>query len=129
MITGNNEIKEYHAHIYFDESTVASATELRNNISQVFDLVVGDMRHKPVGPHLNPMFRVLFSSNLFSEVVQWLNFYRNGHSVLVHPVTGDSYLDHVVYAIWLGKQLPLDETKMDYENMRAKLVSMSIMMD
>jgi len=43
----------------------------------------------------------------FGEVVRWLMLNRNGHSILIHPHTGNSLKDHTDYALWLGDKLPL----------------------
>ena len=41
-------------------------------------------------------------------IVPWLMLNREGLSVLVHPLTGNDYDDHSLYALWLGTALSLD---------------------
>jgi DOPA 4,5-dioxygenase len=40
-------------------------------------------------------------------VVPWLMFNGGGLDVLIHPLTGDSVDDHSIYAVWLGKPVPM----------------------
>jgi DOPA 4,5-dioxygenase len=41
--------------------------------------------------------------------VSWLQLNSRGLSILVHPHTGDEAKDHLEFAIWLGRQLPLND--------------------
>ena len=50
----------------------------------------------------------MFSTDEFSRVVPWLMLNRAGLDVLVHPLAGNAYDDHTVYAMWLGDKLPLN---------------------
>jgi DOPA 4,5-dioxygenase len=57
------------------------------------------------------MFEVKLTNNAeFGEFVPWLVLNRGPHSALVHPQTGDDFIDHAQYATWLGQPLPLDMT-------------------
>lgn len=103
--------REFDAHIYFDQHNREEALALREAAltnwkdSQVF---VGFMIEKPVGPHPIPMFEINFPKELFSEVTLWLLHHHGKLSILVHELTGDDYLDHTDYALWIGKPIELD---------------------
>lgn len=44
-------IKGYHAHVYFDESTIEPAKALCEEAGKRFGVTVGRMHHRPIGPH------------------------------------------------------------------------------
>ena len=48
------QIKDWHAHVYFDPATRDQAWALRERIEKSFDIQMGRFHEKPVGPH--PMF-------------------------------------------------------------------------
>jgi aromatic ring-cleaving dioxygenase len=102
------DITGYHAHIYYDPLTRAHAERLRKPIAAGFAAVtLGRMHDVPVGPHPVAMYQIAFPVAEFSRLVPWLMLNRGGLNVLVHPMTGDSYADHTVFALWLGAPLPL----------------------
>lgn len=41
--------------------------------------------------------------------------HRGEHSILIHPLTKKQGLDHSDRAAWIGKPVPLDLTKFDWE--------------
>jgi len=85
-------INGFHAHVYFDESTFSQAAALCQAAHQHFDIPMGHMHRKPVGPHPIP----------------WLMASRNGLTVFVHGLSGDDLRDHTELVMWLGESLPLD---------------------
>ncbi|MGD9537019.1 MAG: DOPA 4,5-dioxygenase family protein [Alphaproteobacteria bacterium] len=102
-------ISGYHAHIYFrDESERARALALRDKLEAGFEVRLGRVWDKPVGPHPIPMYQIAFAAGQFAAVVPFLMLARDGLSVLVHPETGDDLADHSAHALWLGAALPLD---------------------
>ena len=48
------QIKDWHAHVYFDPASRDAAWALRERIEKDFDIEMGRFHEKPVGPH--PMF-------------------------------------------------------------------------
>jgi aromatic ring-cleaving dioxygenase len=60
---------------------------------------------RPIGPHPKPMFEAHIAPEQAGEVMQWLA--ERGASALVHPHTGDGFIDHTVNARWVGAPLPL----------------------
>ena len=101
-------IPSYHAHVYYDDASRATAVWLREAIAERFEVRLGRWRDEPVGPHPEPMYQVAFDGSLFSEVVPWLMLNRRGLTVFVHPETGDDLADHRDHATWMGRMLPLD---------------------
>jgi DOPA 4,5-dioxygenase len=102
-------ITGYHAHLYYDALTRASAAEIRKQIAAQFPKArLGNWHDEPVGPHPVGMYQVAFAVAEFARFVPWLMLNRREHCVLVHPLTGDDYTDHDHHALWLGDKLPLD---------------------
>lgn len=102
------KISGYHAHVYFDETTIEQAQQLCENATSKFSVEMGRMHHKKVGPHPHWSCQLAFSSQQFSEVVPWLALHRDGLTILVHPQSGDDLRDHRDYAIWMGQVAPLN---------------------
>lgn len=104
-------IRNFHAHIYFDVETRASAEALLKSLGDQFGPKLrhlGRLIDRPIGPHPVPMFEIDFAPELFYPVVSFLMLNHAGHSVLIHPETGDDLTDHTAHALWLGRQLNLD---------------------
>ena len=101
------EIKEVHAHIYYEYASRDAAARVREGLAK-FDVRLGGWHDKPVGPHPQSMYQVVFSPEQFGEVVPWLMLHREGLDVLVHPETGDAGGDHLERSLWLGKKLRLN---------------------
>lgn len=102
------KIESYHAHVYYNPASRAAAELLREAIASKFTVELGRWRDTPVGPHPEPMYQVKFACAEFSRIVPWLMLNRTGLTVLVHPNTGDAYLDHAENALWLGQKLNLN---------------------
>lgn len=102
-------IKGYHAHIYYDPAkTKTAAARLRQGIAEAFPrATVGSWHDEAVGPHTVSMYQIAFEIEDFPGLVPWLMLNRAGLDVLVHPLAGNAYDDHTVYAMWLGEKLPL----------------------
>jgi aromatic ring-cleaving dioxygenase len=100
-------ISGYHAHIYYGPETRAAAAHLRDGIGARFPVRLGRWHDEAVGPHPISMYQVAFEAAEFPRLVPWLMLNRAGLSVLVHPLSGDAYLDHSRFALWLGPQVPL----------------------
>jgi DOPA 4,5-dioxygenase len=109
MIQDTVGIAAWHAHVYFDSpETRTAAARLRDAVAAAFpDVQLGGWHDRAVGPHSQPMYQILFAPRLFAALVPWLMLNRAGLSILVHPDTGDDYVDHAEHAGWLGPALPL----------------------
>jgi aromatic ring-cleaving dioxygenase len=102
-------IKGYHAHVYYDPaSTRDRAERLRAHLAAAFpDATLGRWHDALVGPHPQSMYQIAFPRLLFATLLPWLMLNRDGLTILVHPETGDDYVDHSAHAVWLGAVLPL----------------------
>ncbi|BAQ71733.1 MULTISPECIES: DOPA 4,5-dioxygenase family protein [Pseudomonas] len=103
-------IKGYHAHVYFDASTLERARALCEQAAQLFELKMGRVHQRPVGPHPDWSCQLAFAPEVFAQVVPWLALNRQGLVVFLHPDTGDDLRDHTDHAIWMGAMRPLDLT-------------------
>jgi len=108
MKTGTVKITGFHAHVYYNTSSRDAAARVREGLGSRFNVRLGSWHDKPVGPHPQSMYQVVFSLELFDKVVPWLMLNREGLDVLVHPETGDNVIDHLDHALWLGKKLKLN---------------------
>lgn len=103
-----DRIREFHAHIYYDEKTFEQARLLCDAAHQKFSVPVGHMHKKPVGPHPCWSCQLTVRPEVFGELIPWLAFNRNGLVVFVHPDTGNDLKDHSEYALWMGKIMDID---------------------
>ncbi|WP_017902529.1 DOPA 4,5-dioxygenase family protein [Pseudomonas asplenii] len=101
-------IKGYHAHVYFDASTLDQARELCERAAATFALKMGRVHERLVGPHPDWSCQLAFEAEQFGAVVPWLALNRQGLVVFTHPLTGDDLADHRDHAIWMGAVRPLD---------------------
>ena len=103
------EIRGYHAHIYYDPAkTRDAAARLREGVTAAFpQATMGSWHDEAVGPHTVAMYQVAFAVDDFARIVPWLMLNRGELDVLVHPLAGNAYDDHTIYAMWLGDKLPL----------------------
>ncbi len=103
-----DKIYGYHAHVYYDEASREKAARLRQLAWSSFDVKMGRFRDRPVGPHPEPMYEIVFKADLFPVFVPWLMTHRDGLTVLVHPESGNAYDDHANWPLWLGDCLDLN---------------------
>lgn len=103
-----NIYPEYHAHVYFDKNTVEHASQLCSQAGQLFQVLVGRVHKKPVGPHPEWSCQLAFNSAQFDDLIPWLDANRTNLTVLVHGLTGNDLADHTLHASWLGDPATLD---------------------
>ncbi len=99
--------KSYHAHIYYDAQSRATAAKVRTQLDENFEVELGRWRDEPVGPHPQAMYQVAFKRGQFPKVIPWLMENRAGLTVLIHPNSGDDLGDHTFRALWMGRMLRL----------------------
>jgi DOPA 4,5-dioxygenase len=102
------EIKGYHAHIYFDATSVGQARALAEAASAHLPVEKGRVHEKSVGPHPMWSCQLAFAPGDLQQVLEWLMLNRDGLIVFTHPDTGEHLPDHRDRAIWMGAYLPLD---------------------
>lgn len=98
----------YHAHVYFDADTVAQARALVADAGSRFNVQVGRVHEKLVGPHPRWSCQLAFGAAEFDKVIPWLDAQRGNLDVFVHGDTGDDLADHTAHAYWLGNEWPLN---------------------
>lgn len=103
----NPQIKDWHAHVYFDPASRDTAWALRERIAAGFDIEMGRFHEKPVGPHPRFSYQVAFKNEQLAPLISWLTLNRGDLTVFVHPNTGHDLEDHRDRAVWLGQQVPL----------------------
>jgi aromatic ring-cleaving dioxygenase len=99
----------YHAHVYYDPATSrARAERLRKRVAAEFPRAkLGRWHDELVGPHPQSMYQIAFPAQMLASFVPWLMLNRDGLTILLHPETGDDYIDHSAHAAWFGAVLPL----------------------
>lgn len=103
-----SEIKGYHAHVYFDADTLEKAVALCEACRDTFEVEMGRVHERPVGPHPDWSCQLAFNPGQAGDVIGWLATNRAGLVILVHPETGRALEDHRDHAIWMGAVRPLD---------------------
>lgn len=102
-----SDIQGFHAHVYYDADSKAAAVALRDTIGATFDVELGRMHDRLVGPHPCWSYQVAFAPELFGRLIPWLALNRGALVVFVHPETGEVIEDHRDRAVWLGAKLDL----------------------
>ena len=103
-----SSIGKYHAHVYFDKSTVEAAQLLCEEAGNKFGVTVGRMHHRPVGPHPSWSCQLAFDRSSHTDLLTWLALNRDGLTILIHPLTGNDLKDHTDYASWMGEPQALN---------------------
>src|SRR5580693_3745155 len=101
------QIKDWHAHVYFDAASRDSAWALRERIEKSFDIEMGRFHEKPVGPHPMFSYQVAFKNDKLAPLIAWLTLNHGDLIVFIHPNTGQDLEDHRDRAVWIGKSVPL----------------------
>jgi len=100
-------IQGYHAHVYFNASTLDQARALCEEAARRLPVVMGRVHEKLVGPHPEWSCQLAFGADAVGEVLPWLAMNRKGLVVFMHPLSGDELADHRDHAIWMGAVCPL----------------------
>lgn len=96
------EIRDFHAHVYFDAVEADEARLFARTVALRFGLPMGHVHTRPVGPHPRGSCQLTVPCERFAEVAPWLALNRGKFTVFLHPSTGDDLADHLFYAMWLG---------------------------
>ncbi len=112
----SNKYERYHAHVYFDESSLEKASHLCEKAGKLSGVSVGRIHQKLVGPHPCWSCQLSFDKSQFSLLIPWLENERDGLTVLVHALTGDDLSDHTEHASWLGDAVPLKLSVFDAQS-------------
>ena len=101
-------IRGFHAHVYFGPDTVEQARSLCSAAAGKFEVSMGRVHEKPVGPHPDWSCQLAFSPEVFGQLIPWLAMHRGGLVVFVHPISDNQLIDHRDRALWMGAVRPLD---------------------
>ena len=103
-----SSIEKYHAHVYFDESTIEQAKALCEAAGKQYLVTVGRMNHRAIGPHPSWSCQLAFDRSNHTDLLTWLALNRNGLTILIHPLSGNDLKDHTDYASWMGEPQKLN---------------------
>src|SRR6476659_10965664 len=101
-------IRDFHAHIYYDPEEVERAQQLAAAAQAKFGVPVGHFHLKPVGPHPRGSCQLTVPTEQFGEFAQWIALNRDGLTIFAHTSTGDDRADHTEHVIWFGPSEELD---------------------
>ena len=96
------QIKDFHAHIYYDAAEVDRAKALAANVRERFGVAVGHFHLGPVGPHPRGSVQMTVPTEQFGEVATWLAVNRADLTIFAHASTGDDLRDHGHNVVWFG---------------------------
>ncbi|QKK05663.1 MAG: 4,5-dioxygenase [Pseudomonadota bacterium] len=112
-------VSAYHLHIYFEPGTDAeqNALDIAQELENRFPQAITDSHPVgKVGPHSQANIGVTITPDSFGEIVSFLQLNRKDLSILVHPRTGDEWVDHQDAAMWIGP--PVDFNDKFFEPLR-----------
>jgi DOPA 4,5-dioxygenase len=101
-------IRDFHAHIYFDADELERAQALAAAAQAKFGVAVGHFHTRPVGPHPRGSVQLSVPREDFGDVAQFLALNRDGLTVFAHAETGEDLADHTQHVIWFGPSEELD---------------------
>jgi len=102
------DIRDFHAHIYFDADQLDRAQSLAAAAHDRFGVPVGRFHVQPVGPHPRGSCQLTVPPEQFGEFAQWIALNRDGLTIFAHTSTGDDLPDHTDHVIWFGPSETLD---------------------
>lgn len=102
------QIRDFHAHIYYDAHEVDRAKQLAAAVQAHFPVAVGHFHLSPVGPHPRGSVQLTVPRDLFGDVAQFLVLNREGLTIFAHAETGEDLADHTEHVIWFGPSEMLD---------------------
>ena len=100
-------IEDYHMHVYYDADSRHRAALLREWVESRFSVRMGRWHDEPVGSHVQSMYQIAFTPDIFPTLVPFVMMNRMGLTVLLHPQSGRPQDDHTINAVWLGQVLPV----------------------
>ena len=100
-------ITGYHAHLYYDATTLPQARAICEEAARVLPVQMGRLHERPVGPHPDWSCQLAFAADALNDVLPWLAMNRQGLVVFLHPLTGNELADHRDHAVWMGAVRPL----------------------
>lgn len=105
-----DDVRDFHAHIYFDPGEVEQARALAAELRRRFAVPAGHFHVAPVGPHPRGSVQLTVPADRFGALASWLAVNRGGLTVFAHASTGDDRADHERNVLWFGPSEPLGLT-------------------
>ena len=96
------DVRDFHAHIYYDADEVDAARALAANVQERFGVPIGHFHLRPVGPHPRGSVQMTVAADRFGDVASWLAVNRAGLTIFAHASTGDDRTDHSHNVVWFG---------------------------
>jgi len=103
-----HDLRDFHAHIYFDPDELGAAQTLAREANALFSVAVGHFHERPVGPHPRGSCQLTVPKERFGEFAAWAVLNRHGLTIFAHADTGDDFADHSAHVIWFGTSEPLN---------------------
>ncbi len=103
-----DEIRDFHAHIYFDPNEIDRAQALARRAQEKFGVPVGHFHTRAVGPHPRGSCQLTVPPETFGDFARWLSVSRDGLTIFAHASTGDDIADHARNVVWFGPSETLD---------------------
>jgi DOPA 4,5-dioxygenase len=101
------DLRNFHAHIYFDPHELGAAQALAREAKALFGVSVGHFHERPIGPHPRGSCQLTVSKERFGAFAGWAAIRREGLTIFAHAETGDDLADHTAHVIWFGPSEPL----------------------
>ena len=102
------DVRDFHAHIYFDPDQIDQGRALGRTLAERFQVPVGHFHERPVGPHPRGSCQITIPPDQFGVVATWLSVNRGDLTIFAHASTGDDKADHSRNVIWFGPSEALD---------------------
>ena len=102
------QIRDFHAHIYYDPEEVEAAKQLAAAAQSRFPIAVGHFHLRPVGPHPRGSVQLTVPREAFGDLAQFLALNRGALTIFAHAETGDDLADHTEHVIWFGPSEELE---------------------
>ncbi|PIP88941.1 MAG: 4,5-dioxygenase [Bdellovibrionales bacterium CG12_big_fil_rev_8_21_14_0_65_38_15] len=97
----------YHFHLYFSSHQMEIANALAAQIAEEFQLQVGRVWDRPVGPHPINSCQITVPYEKFESLASWLLVHRQGLDIFIHPEGEDDLVDHRDHIMWIGRSYDL----------------------
>ncbi|MEN0105428.1 MAG: DOPA 4,5-dioxygenase family protein [Pseudomonas sp.] len=107
-VAADTRIRGWHAHVYFDASTLAQARRLCEEAATLFELKMGRVHEQLVGPHPAWSCQLALRPAVFAQLIPWLVLQAQGLSIFVHPITGNDLADHRDHGMWIGPPMTIN---------------------
>ena len=102
------ELRDFHAHIYFDPPELDLAQAVAAEAQERFGVAVGRFHERPVGPHPRGSCQLSVPAERFGAFASWIVFNRRGLTIFAHAETGHDFTDHTAHVVWFGPSEALD---------------------